>query len=129
MIPTLSLGPWDSPAFEILNSSLNPIVAILVEQSPPMNADERDALMSFLQLDTIFLDSRTESLFRRLERTCRSIASGEVSGYGVEAIQASEFADYLRRMPWTGRVTQDVVDAAQGFLDFLAGHPGHWPLR
>lgn len=129
MTPTLKLGPRNSPRFEVMPSSICPIIALLVEQYTPLNADDRDSILSFLQLDTIYLEKCTEGFFFKLEFICKRIVSNELVHYDVERLQISEFSEYLKCGTYEGKVTQEVRAAAQQFVDFLASHSDYWPLR
>lgn len=127
MIPTLSLGPWDAPSFEVLPEDMNPIVALLIEQFS--TADQDNNLFQFLTLDTISLRDGSEEFFLRFENICKRIVSNEFAQYSVAKIQMSEYASYFKGGVGDGVISNGVKVAAQRFLDFLANHPDYWPLR
>ena len=127
MTPTLSLGPWDAPEFEFRPSSINPILVILTERFDPMGRADADQLLSFLQLDTIFLKRETISFFLKFELVCRNIVSGEWGTYDVHKFQLSPYAAYLKWGPGNGVVSEEVKAAARDYLNFLGEHRQHWP--
>lgn len=129
MIPTLSLGPWDAPEFEIQPKDLNPIVALFIENFSAMSLDSDKSLFHFLSLDTLSLRDQSEDFFLKFESICRRIVSGEFVQYDIAYVQNSEFVNYFKGGVGGGVVTRDVKVAAQQFLNFLASHPDYWPLR
>jgi len=128
MIPTLKLGPWESPAIEIPPSEINQVLALLLAVYAPLEGDMRDSLWSFLQLDTITLDERTESFFVGFERVCERIASSDLLEYSVAQVEASEFRGYFKGGVGDGTLTSATRSSARQFLGFLASHSDHWPL-
>jgi len=129
MTPTFKLGPGDAPAIEILPSEINPLVALLVEERAPLDGEILNSILSFLQLDSLYLSKNSESFFLGFESICGRVVAGDLIQYSVARVETSEFAGYLKGGAGEGIVTSAIRAAAQRFLDFLAKHPDHWPLR
>lgn len=129
MIPTISLGENDAPEFEVLSSEINPIFAVMVELFSPLEEDERSSVLSFLSLDTLFLDKETNGLFQKIESACEKIVSGEVVGYDGNRFQSSEFGIYARPETVTGVIDEKIVQTAKRYLLFLASNPSYWPFK
>ena len=130
MIPTLGLGPpWDAPDLEIMHRDINPVIALLIEHHSPLNECDLQSVWSFLQLDGLCLDAKSEGFFLKVENICQRIVAGELLQYSVDRIKTSEFEDYIKRGVDDGIVNHGVRVAAHRFLEFLATNPGYWPLR
>ena len=129
MIPTLKLGPLDSPRLEIMPEEINPIVALLIEECPSTDCDVLNSVWSFLLLDCLHLSQSTEEFFISVENVCKRIVVGELTTFSADRIKASEFEGFLRKGVDEGVVTEATKIAAQRFLDFLAAHPEKWPFR
>jgi hypothetical protein len=127
MNPLISLGPYEAPDFDLLHEDLYPILASLIERSEPLSEETWNALLCWLQLDTVFLADDTRNFFLKFEDACRRIASEEVTSYNPSWTQTHDIEWNLRRFPNDGVVTTGAKTAAQGYLDFLAAHPDWRP--
>jgi hypothetical protein len=127
MIPTISLGPWDAPSFEIMPSDLNPLLALTIVEYAPFDRDDEVALWTLLTLDGIFLSEDTDSFFRKLAEICRRVVGGELARLALPKIKASAFAGYLTCGLDEESIGQNVPREAGRFLEFLAGNPDLWP--
>jgi hypothetical protein len=128
MIPTMKLGPWDSPLAEFMPQEIHPIIALTVDGDASLDADQLRSVWTLLQLDTVFLNKDSEAFFLKVENVCRIVA-GEATNYNVSKIDSSDFVDYLKGCAKDGIVTPDVTVAAQRYLDLLDSNPEYWPLR
>ncbi|WP_420478713.1 hypothetical protein [Brevundimonas sp. FT23028] len=129
MIPTLSLGPFDAPDFEIMPGDLYPLVAMLIEHSGPLTPDEIDSLNSLFLLDTLYLREKSRSVFQKLQVICEAVLSGALTRYDLSGGAQAELAEFLERNAGPGVVTPGMKVAARRFLDFLKANPDDWPLR
>ncbi len=127
--PSLSLGPLDAPEFEFTPAVFNPIIALLIEQYSPLSRADHDTLWVLLEIDGVYLQENSAGFFRLFEQVCRRVVAGELRQCDVPRFQASEYKDWLRGGLGDGRVTDETVAGARGWLDFLASHPEHWPAR
>ena len=128
MTPTLILGRNGAPSLELEHPVLNTLAALLVERHRPLDREDGENLYFFLNMDTLFLSARTQSLFRKIEDICRRVAAGELTRFDVAVFESQELKGNLKGRAEAGVVTAEAKAAAQGLLDFLAEHPGHWPL-
>jgi hypothetical protein len=53
MIPTMKLGPWDSPLAEFMLQEIHPIIALTVDGDTPLDADQLRSVWALLQLETL----------------------------------------------------------------------------
>jgi hypothetical protein len=128
MTPTLSLGPWDSPAIEFMPQDIEPLVVLLMQRHAPLDEDTLGSVWTFVSLDTLHLSERSSDFFEKLEGICREVVSGRLTHFDAEQIRGSEFDGYLHRYLGDGSITSGVREAAERFLDFVAANPSHWPL-
>jgi hypothetical protein len=127
MIPTLSLGPLlDEPSIEFMPEDIYPMVALMLDGHSALRPVDVVNILTFLRLDTLYLNDEAKAFFRDLEAISRGIVADELTHYDVAKIRTSEFADDLRIYANDGVISPGVKAAARRFLDFLAANPNHW---
>ena len=128
MIPALTLGENHEPAFEMLRSVRDPLMAAFVQNLDPSEEEAiLKAIWSFLPLDGLSLSDTSEAFFRNFAGLCERVVRGEVRQFCPVKLRESQFRGYLGQVPDDGMLPEKSVKAAQGFLDFLDAHPEYWP--
>ena len=129
MNPILKLGPYDSPSIEFYRSEIDPIVFLMVEVNRPLSPLDLDHVLSFVELDSLYLDDASLGFFLMLESVSKKIVGGELTRFTINEDLPAAFKSHFDRYPSDGLITQESKLAAQRFLDFLGRHSNHWPRQ